>query len=92
MRELQRDSSCPTDARLQDHPRRPIVACVIDKVLRYDMSFDDEPLLIRGPADHTKLRAHNAKGIMFGYGEIANRSRQMPDDVKLFKYRRVPVI
>jgi hypothetical protein len=56
------------------------------------MSFDDEPLLIPGPADHTKLRAHNAKGIMFGYGEIANRSRQMPDDVKLFKYRRVPVI
>ena len=77
---------------LAEDAQRPVVACVIEKVLLYDMSFDDEPLLIRGPADHTKLRAHNAKGIMFGYGEIANRSRQMPDDVKLFKYRRVPVI
>jgi len=77
---------------LAEDAQRPVVACVIDKVFLYDMSFDDEPLLIRGPADHTKLRAHNAKGIMFGYGEIANRSRQMPDDVKLFKYRRVPVI
>jgi len=77
---------------LAEDAQRPVVACVIDKVFLYDMSFDGEPLLIRGPADHTKLRAHNAKGIMFGYGEIANRSRQMPDDVKLFKYRRVPVI
>ena len=59
---------------LAEDAQRPVVACVIDKAFLYDMSFDDEPLLLRGPADHTKLRAHNAKGIMFGYGEIANRS------------------